>query len=338
MSIIGHGRVLEILEKEAPAPSGAYMLVGASGVGKATVGRWFSSLVLCPTSGKHDGECRSCRLVEAGHHPDLVLVEPEGRQSIGVEVARSTVQQASLRPVESSRRVFLIEEAGNMTDQAANALLKTLEEPTRSTVFVLAVESESFLPATVASRCHTIHLGRVPEIEIVEGLVARGIERVKAEAVAKMAGGRPGLAINLADSPEAADFRLKWLGVPGRLTGNPGDAFLLADEMYESPDPLIPDGGSDDEDAEKSDRDKRRMRNTLLAAGLETLASWYGDSAAVQIGGPVRNTDIPVLVLTRLSPESAVKRAEMVLAAVQDLQRNLRPKLLLANLFVSLAE
>ena len=125
-SLIGHHDVLAFIESELKKPSHAYLFVGPTGTGKATVAREFARLLLCPEHGVHDEACSSCRRIGTGNHPDLVIVEPEGRTSLGADTARWVVGQAVLTPVESDRRLFLIEEAGLMTDQAANALLKTL--------------------------------------------------------------------------------------------------------------------------------------------------------------------------------------------------------------------
>src|SRR5690606_40198536 len=100
----------------------------------------------------------------------------EGKTTLGVEQARNVVSQAAMSPVEGERKVFLFEEAGLMTEQAANALLKTLEEPTPTTVFILVAESEDELPSTIASRCRTVHFGRVSEEELVDRLTGSGVE------------------------------------------------------------------------------------------------------------------------------------------------------------------
>jgi DNA polymerase-3 subunit delta' len=338
--IIGHRRVLELLFREASAPASAYLFVGATGVGKATAARRFAAILLCPTSGRHETPCRSCRLAAAGTHPDLVLVEPEGRQRLGVEQARSTIQQSVMTPVESSRKLFLLEEAGSMTEQAANALLKTLEEPSPTSVFVLVAESEDDLPTTVASRCRTIHFGRVDEQELAEGLVARGVDPDRAAGLAGVSGGRPGLALTLLSIPAISEFRQAWLGVPGRVTDRPGESFALAAEMLETVDPLLEAvdvaEGETKAQRERADRERRRARQALLVTGLEILASWYADAAAVQFGGPVRNRDVPVAELTRVAPSVAVRTSEMVLDAAADLRANLRPQLLLADLFASM--
>ncbi len=246
-----------------------------------------------------------------------------------------------MRPVESARKVFLFEDAGAMTEQAANALLKTLEEPTSTTVFILVTEAEDDLPPTVSSRCRTVHFGRVDEGAIARGLEDAGVEPARAVGLARVAGGRPGLAFTLLSNPDVAAYREAWLGVPLKVTDRPGEAFVLAAEMLATVDPLL-EGVDLDDDAtkterERADRDRRRARQALLATGLEILASWYGDAASVQFGGPVRNRDVPVQSLTQVPPSIAVRNAGMVLDTVADLRANLRPQLLLADLFTSLA-
>jgi DNA polymerase III delta' subunit len=337
--VIGHERVIELLGREGAGAAGAYLFVGATGVGKATVARRFATLLLCPSGGHEDEgheDCRSCRRVMNGNHPDLILVEPEGRQSLGVEQARTTIQQASLTPVEASRKVFLLEEAGSMTDQAANALLKTLEEPSRTTVFLLIAESEDQLPSTVGSRCRTVHFGRVGDETLAQSLVERGLDNARADSLARLAGGRPGLALALLASPENATFRSTWLSVPLRASDRSGESFNLAAEMLASVDPLL-EGVGAGLTADEADKSRRRARQSLLVTGLELIASWYLDAAAVQLGGPIRNRDLPVATLTRVPPALAVERAERVMDAIGDLEANLRPQLLLAHLFSDLA-
>ncbi len=338
--VIGHQRVLGLLADEVASPANAYLFVGAASVGKATVARRFAAALLCPDGGVHTDACPTCRRAVSGSHPDLVVVEPQGRQNLGVEEARAVVSQAVLTPVEGPRKVFLFEEAGTMTDQAANALLKTLEEPTGSTVFVLVAESEDDLPATVASRCRTVHFGRVDEEALVEALTSLGIDRGRAENIGRIAGGRPGLALALVNSEEAARFREAWLSVPGRLRPAPGEAFVLAEEMLAELEPLLDDVEAESEDRttrERRERSRRRARQTLLAGGLEILASWYLDAASLQLAGMVRNRDVPFDELTSVTPERAVRNARMVLDAMSDLALNLRPRLLLADLFAKLA-
>jgi DNA polymerase III delta' subunit len=334
--LIGHGAVAELLRRDAPAPAHAYLFVGPDGVGKAFVARAFAGLILCPQKGEHQEACRSCRRIRSGNHPDLVLVEPEGRTSLGVDQARAMISQASLVPVESERRVFLVEEAEMMTEQAANALLKTLEEPNPSTVFLLVAESEDDFPPTVASRCRRVHFGRILEDDLATALEERGLDPAEARVVALVAGGRPGFAMSLATRPEVADLRKAWLEIPERVTGRPGDAFLLAEEILALLDPLATGLAGDQPNTESKDRARKRALQSLLASGLEILASWYADAASLQLGGPIRNRDLSLPSLTQLGPGRAVENAGKVLDAVVDLSGNLRPLPLLASLFTAL--
>ena len=338
--VVGHDRVVALLRREATHPANAYLFTGVSGLGKATVARAFAKQLLCPQGTAHTEPCRSCRRVDSGNHPDLLRVVPEGRQSLGVDRARETVSQAMLSPVEADRKVFLLEEASNTTEQAANALLKTLEEPTPTTVFLLVAESEDDLPATVASRCRTVHFGRVGDPLIRRALEDRDIDEDRAMALATMVGGRPGLALALIESPDIESFRGAWHSVAQRVSDRPGESFMLAQEMLTATEPLIDRAVASLGDAGKDelDRARRRARGALLATGLEMLAGWYGDAAAVQYGAKPRNADVPVASLTVVSPRRAVHNAELVLDAVADLAANLRPQLLLANLFTRLGE
>lgn len=334
--LIGHHEVIEFLRLEVAAPAHAYLFTGATSVGKATVAREFSRLLLCPEHGEHVEPCRSCRRIVTGNHPDLVVVEPEGRTSLGVDQARGVVSQSVLSPVESVRRVFLLEEAGMMTEQAANTLLKTLEEPSAPVVFLLVAESEDDFPPTVASRCRTVHFGRVPQEALTEALVLRGVEAEPARVAALVAGGRPGLALVIATNPEVAAVRQAWLALPERLTPRPGDGFMLAEEMLATVEPLATDLAGDQPTTELRDRAKKRATQALLAGGLEILASFYADAASLQLGGPIRNRDVPLPALTQVPPAKAVKNAQLVLDAVVDLAGNLRATPVLASLFTAL--
>ena len=343
--VIGHGSVVALLRREAERPAHAYMFVGPTNAGKATVARRFAADLLCA------GDPACLRRVLAGNHPDLTTVEPEGRSAITVDQARHTVSQASLAPFSGLRKVFLFEEGGVLNDEAANALLKTLEEPTASTVFVLVAESEDDLPDTVASRCRTIVFGRVGDADIVSGLVAMGLAADQAERAARISGGRPGLALALATRPEVAEFRHAWLSVPLRVSPHPGDAYALADEVAAACDPLLA-ALRDDQTAreaagaaegaggravkERNERELRRATAALYVSGLEILAGFYRDAAAAQFGAPVRNPDVPATALASVLPATAVAHAERVLETIEALEANQRPMLAFANLFADL--
>lgn len=343
--IVGHQHVLSLLTDDLARPAQAYLFVGPSNVGKATVARRFAAALLC-------GDDERClRRALAGLHPDIVQIEPEGRASITVDQTRRVVALAALAPLEAGRKVFVFDEGGMMNDQAANALLKTLEEPTPTTVFLIVAETEDDLPGTVASRCRTVVFGRVGEEEVQAGLAGMGVPEEQASRAAQIAGGRPGLALALATRTEVAAFRHLWLGIPLRLPEHPGGAFLLADEVLAATEPLlaalkerqqeqreaVPDDGVTTRSIrDRQDRELRRATDALHVTGLEILASYYRDVAAAQFGAPVRNRDIPAGALSAVAPAAALLNAERVLATIEALEANQRPHLAFATLFADL--
>lgn len=238
-----------------------------------------------------------------------------------------------------------------LNTEAANALLKTIEEPIESTTFVLVAESEGDLPSTIASRCRTIVFGRVPERDIEDGLIELGIDAESAREAARISGGRPGLAVALAREPRVSSFRDAWLAVPGRLTDQPGDAYRTATDVIQATEPLLeavkarqeaelerdhPNGDIPKAVSERQQRELARASDALIVTGLELLASFYRDTAAAQLGAPVQNTDLPVSTLTRVTTETAVQNAYRVLDTVESLRSNQRSHLALATLFLDL--
>ncbi len=344
-SVIGHESVVGLLGSELDHPSQAYLFVGPSNVGKASVAREFAARLV---GGTDDAAVVRAR---GGNHPDLIAVAPEGRTSITVDQARMIVSAAVRSPLEADTKVFLLEEASMLNDEAANALLKSIEEPIASTRFVLVAESEDDLPPTIASRCRTVVFGRVAEEEIVEGLERLGIEPEQARRASRISGGRPGLAVALATEPQVASFRDAWLAVPEGLTGHPGDAYLQVQRVLTVTEPLLeavkrrqqdelasayPDGDVPKAVTERHSRELGRSSDALYVTGLELLASLYRDVAAAQFGASVQNTDVGVGSLTRVMPTTAIANAERVLEAIEALQANQRPQLALASLFVDL--
>ena len=343
--VIGHQMVLDMLASDLSLPAQAYLFVGPSNVGKATVARRFAAAVVA------DGDPDVLRRALDGNHPDVISVAPEGRSSITVDQARAIVSEAARSPLEADTKVFLLEEASLLNDEAANALLKTIEEPIGSTRFLLVAESEDDLPPTIASRCRTIVFGRVSEPDIEKGLAAGGLNSTAAGQVARIAGGRPGLAIALATESQVASYREVWLSVPERLTGHPGDAYLAVAEIMAATEPLLeavkrrqadeietsyPDGNSPKVVSERHQREMGRSSDALYVTGLELLASVYRDVAAAQFGSPVQNADVPMSTLTRIDAGRAIGHVDRVMEAIEALEANQRPQLALASLFVDL--
>ncbi len=198
----------------------AILLVGPASVGKTTLALDLAAGLLC-TAGEPSArpcrECRACRLVTDGNHPDLHRLAPEGAgRQIGIGEARhpepGTVRhligELALLPVEGGARVAIVEEAERMNEDAQNALLKTLEEPPAGTTIVLCATDEDRLLPTVRSRCARLRLGTVGPREIESALADRGLaDAPTAARLARLAGGRPGLALAYANAPEAVVAR-----------------------------------------------------------------------------------------------------------------------------------
>ncbi|MXX65107.1 MAG: AAA family ATPase [Acidimicrobiia bacterium] len=346
--VIGHRSVLGDLEIELESPAHSYLFVGPSGVGKGTVAKSFAAELVGRSESDRDRVIRNI-------HPDVKMIGPEGRSLFGVDQARSVTVGASLHPVESERKVFILDEASMMTEAAANSLLKTLEEPPPRTVFILVAESVDDLPPTVSSRCRLVRFGRVSEGELVAGLKENGVSSDQAETIARISGGSPGLALDLGAGGEAARFREGWLAIPGRLPNHPGEGFLLAEEMLKAHQPLLDrlkarhrNELAEYEKAHATSAPKaltdshlagvRRAERALLSSGLDLVASWYLDAVSVQYGGPVRNPDISGMALAQIPARQAARSVELVMDAGVQLGNSQRPRLVLAWLFNRLAE
>ena len=177
----------------------AWLFTGPPGSGRSVAARAFAAALLCENGGC--GVCPSCRQVRAGTHADLLLVRPEGL-SYGVKQTRDLVLRAAGAPAGGRWLVVLFEDADRCTEQAANALLKAIEEPAPRTVWLLCAPSAEDLVTTIRSRCRVVTL-RVPPSEAVARVLAErdGIDHDRALAAARAAQGHVGRARRLVTDP-----------------------------------------------------------------------------------------------------------------------------------------
>lgn len=196
----------------------AWLFTGPPGSGRSVAARAFAAALQCPDGG--DGTCHACRTVLAGTHADVRLVVPEGL-SIGVKEMRGVIGLAGRAPSQGRFQVVVVEDADRMTEQAANALLKMLEEPPPRTVFLLCAPSlhPDDVSVTIRSRCRVVSLRTPPAEAISEVLVRRdGVDPALAAWSASASGGHIGRARRLARDDEARASRKAVLDVPLALS------------------------------------------------------------------------------------------------------------------------
>lgn len=209
--LIGHAWAEALLKRHiaADAVRHAYLIAGAQGLGKRTLALRFAQALNCtnapPGQLCRRDDCRACTLTPAEAHPDLHLISPNG--SIKIDEIRELQAKSVLAPYEGRWRVALLTDFQQATANAANALLKLLEEPPSQVVLLLTAPDSDSLPLTVVSRCESLQLRPVPRQAITAALQEREVDAEQAEFLATLAAGRPGRAITLSENPDLLEQR-----------------------------------------------------------------------------------------------------------------------------------
>jgi DNA polymerase-3 subunit delta' len=234
--LLGHRAVVERLWGALRRDSlhHALLFEGPSGVGKRTVAIRLAMAANCTgNTAPPCGSCPSCRQILAGNHPDVLRVEPDAEKAtatITVEQIREIVRQAGYHRYAGRRRVVIVDPAEAMLPAAANALLKTLEEPPAGTGFVLIANHASALLPTIVSRCQRYRFGPVPEAELTAWLEKRGLP--EAARLARVSLGCPGRALELADGRLQARAELRGALLQA-LSAELGAVFELSQKLCE---------------------------------------------------------------------------------------------------------
>jgi DNA polymerase III subunit delta' len=370
--LIGQPRAEEILARALARDrvSHAYLFVGPAGVGKTTAAILLAQAVNCDAlsawrlalgeagpsqpSAKRQapsaasgselapcGRCESCLRITAGTHPDVHVIVPQSKtgQNVSVDQMRDTRRDASLRPSMGRRKVYIVPNAELMNAEAANTLLKTLEEPSDFVTLVLIAPSVSSVLPTIQSRCQLVRFGLTSPAVIQAALQERfGLPEETAAPLARAAGGRVGIAFAWAADAGVLEQRNRALELlreaeerrqaARRKPGQQVAALRLAEAFRE----LAPGGGPG------SAANTRSALTTLLDLALE----YYRDLLLLSVGAPesaLMVTDPGPLLREQAAgtgPETLLQAIETVVESQQFLERNVAPQLVLERMFARL--
>ena len=377
--LVGQGPVVAALVEAARSANGsrpagvmthAWLFTGPPGSGRSVAARAFAAALQCsdPQAGPGCGGCQGCRTTLAGTHPDVRQVIPEGL-SISVAEMRALVAGACRRPSAGRWQVLLIEDADRLTEGAANALLKAVEEPPPRTVFLLCAPSDhpEDIAVTLRSRCRPVGLRTPAVAAITEVLVTRDeVDPATAAWAASVCGGHVGRARRLATDPQARARREAVLRVPTALRSL-ADVFAMADELVAAAESeasgltaarnaaetseletALGAGGTGKGAAvaargakgairELERRQKSRATRTqrdALDRALVDLAGFYRDTLVTAFGAAVALTHPDRAadiagMAGQVPPEALLRRLEAVLACREALELNVKPRIAL---------
>ncbi|GAA2566523.1 DNA polymerase III subunit delta' [Winogradskya consettensis] len=353
----------------------AWIFTGPPGSGRSVAARALAAALECEHDGIGCGECHGCRTALGGTHADVRFVVPEGL-SIGVGEMRALVLRAGSAPSGGRWQAMVIEDADRLTEAAGNALLKAIEEPPPRTVFLLCTPSThpDDISVTIRSRCRVVALRQPPAEAVAEVLVRRdGIAPATAAWAAAAAQGHVGRAKRLANDSDARARRDAVLAVPRRLTGV-GACFDAASALIEAAEAEAGAAAIDSNGAERSaleqalgaggtgkgaasamrgaagqlkELEKRqksrltRAQRDALDRALVDLAGFYRDVLITSLRAPVAvvHTDTAVqsaAAAEKWTPESTLRRLEAVLACREAIDLNVKPKIAVEAMMLSL--
>lgn len=360
--VVGQESAVDILVAavagEPGAMTHAWLITGPPGSGRSVAARAFAAALQCAAGGC--GDCRECHTVLGGTHADVEVLSTE-LLSIGVKETRELVRRAALSPAGGRWQVIVAEDADRLTDQAANALLKAIEEPPPKTVWILCAPAiEDVLP-TIRSRCRSIHLATPSAAAVAAVLMRRdGMDERSARIAALASQGHIGRARRLARDPDARSRRADVLALP-RNVGDVGSCLRAAERLIDAVKADVAATAEVNDAAEREslkaalgigtgakqppgaaaalkELEKRqktratRSQRDGLDRALVDLVAFYRDVLAVQFGSGVdlvNEVEAPAVrdVAAASTPEATLRRIEAVLACRTALETNAAPLL-----------
>jgi DNA polymerase-3 subunit delta' len=317
--IVGHNWAVTLLRRGLASGrvAHAYLLCGPPQIGKTRLALTLAQALNCQAADPPCGHCPSCQKIERGAHPDVHLLTGEGAGgSFKIDQVRALQREAVLSPYESRYRVYILERMDLASVEAANSLLKTLEEPPAHVVLALTAVQADALPTTVVSRCQRLDLRPVTRDLIEATLQERGLPAEKARLLARLSGGRVGWALVAAEDDGLLARRQRALEQMLQL--------MAANRV------------------ERLEFARRTARDADACLDLvEQWAIWWRDLllAAGQGQEHLVNVD-RAAELQSLAGEAGVARAWAMLNALRDtaaqLQANVNPRLALEGLLLKL--
>ncbi|EFO78926.1 DNA polymerase III, delta prime subunit [Oscillochloris trichoides DG-6] len=233
-TITGHAWAVHQLQHsiQAGTDAHAYLFSGPAGLGKALLALQMAQALNCEvTPGVPCQECRSCRRIARGNHPDVRIAgmasqgaalkadEAARQKELKIATIREWQRDISLRPYEARRRVLILHDAERLNEESSNAMLKTLEEPPDYATIILVANSTDLLP-TIVSRCRVLRLRPLPRRQVADALIARHIVAAEAEMLAAWSYGRIGWALDAIANPERITARQEQLDALLALDGH----------------------------------------------------------------------------------------------------------------------
>jgi len=324
----------------------AWLLTGPPGSGRSNAAMAFAASLLCEKAGC--GECKSCRMVQSGSHPDVSVLATE-KVIISIEEIRQLVSASHFGGSLSKYQIMIIEDADRMAERSSNVLLKALEEPPAGTIWLLCAPSEADMLPTIRSRVRRVALKQPSTQTVADLLVARdGIEPKIALQVAAEAQGHIGMALRLATSTDARARRKETL-----VSAKDADALTTEKDGEERANLLatlgIPEGGTIPpalrSDIKALEEAQKRRATRSLRDGIDRilvdLMSLYRDVMTIQLAAKAElvNQDLASSleeVASTSSPAQTIAKLEAMAQARIRIGSNVRDLMVLESLAISL--
>ncbi|MBN1366738.1 MAG: DNA polymerase III subunit delta' [Dehalococcoidales bacterium] len=307
----------------------AYLLVGPAHVGKMTLALTLAQALNCEASEPPCGECNVCRKIAAGKHADVQVIglspgngkEAKTKTEISIDQVRAIQHDASLPPFEGKYKVFIVDGAERLSNEAANCLLKTLEEPADKIIYILLTTNEQLLPLTVISRCQKLELLPIAPEKMDTVLQERWqIESPKAKLLSRLSHGCLGWAVTTAQNDSLLDERkAKLENIIGVLNAGITERFAYADQM-----------------ANRFSKDRHSVSDEL-----ELWLDWWRDLMLVKVGSDDRITNIDYAKeISRIAEDYTLSEIRLFIKKLQEamtqLDKNASPRLVLEVLMFNI--